>query len=227
MSEFYADENYSVEKILNKLNIKSDVESKLVNNYIKNFNILPENNELTNYYFYRGSYLNNIDLVNKIVNNERNNLKEGIVTNHVDISYRNSKILWIKKNEESYPLYKDLVYYVKDANKDMWNFKINTFCEDLQYAEYDSENQGQYDWHLDIGEKSSSTRKLSISIQLSDPEEYEGGELQFQTGRSVRVAPKEKGTVIIFPSYFLHRVTPVTKGVRKSLVYWVHGEPFC
>ena len=76
--------------------------------------------------------------------------------------------------------------------KNMWNFKINTFCEDLQYAEYYSENRGQYDWHLDIGEMSSSTRKLSISIQLSDPEDYEGGELQFQTGRTVRAAPKEK-----------------------------------
>ena len=97
MSEFYADENYSIEKILNKLDVESNVESKLVNNYIKNFNILPENNELTNYYFYRGSYLNNIDLIDKIINNERNNLKEGIVTNHVDASYRNSKILWIKK----------------------------------------------------------------------------------------------------------------------------------
>lgn len=196
-----------------------------VNQYIDTFNILPTNNELVNYYFYKECFLEDISTIENLV--LENNLEEGNVSGIIDKSYRSSRINWIKKNDASYDIYKKLVRFVKDANKNMWNFRLNSFTEDLQYSEYSSETNGHYDWHLDIGENQSSTRKLSISIQLSDPEDYEGGELQFLTGRNIRIAPKSKGTMILFPSYMLHRITPVTKGVRKSLVYWVHGEPFC
>ena len=196
-----------------------------VNQYIDTFNILPTNNELVNYYFYKECFLEDISTIENLV--LENNLEEGNVSGVIDKSYRSSRINWIEKNDASYDIYKKLVRFVKDANKNMWNFRLNSFTEDLQYSEYSSETNGHYDWHLDIGENQSSTRKLSISIQLSDPEDYEGGELQFLTGRNIRIAPKSKGTMILFPSYMLHRITPVTNGVRKSLVYWVHGEPFC
>ena len=196
-----------------------------VNQYIDTFNILPTNNELVNYYFYKECFLEDISTIDNLV--PENSLEEGNVSGIIDKSYRSSRINWIEKNDASYDIYKKLVTFVKDANKNMWNFRLNSFTEDLQYSEYSSETNGHYDWHLDIGENQSSTRKLSISIQLSDPEDYEGGELQFLTGRNIRIAPKSKGTMILFPSYMLHRITPVTKGVRKSLVYWVHGEPFC
>ena len=78
---------------------------------------------------------------------------------------------------------------------------------------------------MDVG-ANSSTRKLSVSIQLTDPEEYEGGELNFFINKDVIEAPKTKGTVIIFPSFFMHKVKMVTKGVRKSLVIWIHGPVF-
>lgn len=196
-----------------------------VNQYIETFNILPTNNELVNYYFYKECFLEDISTIENLV--PENSLEEGNISGIIDKSYRSSHINWIEKNDASYDIYKKLIRFVKDANKNMWNFRLNSFTEDLQYSEYSSETNGHYDWHLDIGENQSSTRKLSISIQLSDPEDYEGGELQFLTGRHIRIAPKSKGTMILFPSYMLHRITPVTKGVRKSLVYWVHGEPFC
>jgi PKHD-type hydroxylase len=68
-------------------------------------------------------------------------------------------------------------------------------------------------------------RKLSLVCQLSDPSEYEGGELQINTGE-IFTPEKQKGTVILFPSYLLHRVTPVTKGTRRSLVLWIEGPAF-
>jgi PKHD-type hydroxylase len=99
------------------------------------------------------------------------------------------------------------------------------FKEQLQLSEYNGDDEGHYDWHMDCG-KEVNTRKLSLSIQMSDPEEYEGGELNIHTHAGISTAPKLKGTVILFPSYLLHRVTKVTKGNRKSLVCWIHGPPF-
>jgi PKHD-type hydroxylase len=73
-----------------------------------------------------------------------------------------------------------------------------------------------------------SVRKLSISIQLTNPEEYEGGELKLYDGDEdkTNVMDKTQGTLIIFPSYVLHEVMPVTKGTRNSLVAWVTGPQF-
>jgi PKHD-type hydroxylase len=68
--------------------------------------------------------------------------------------------------------------------------------------------------------------KISLSIQLSDPSEYEGGDLEFTWGRSSKFAPKEKGAMVLFPSYSLHKVHPVTKGKRRALVLWAHGPAF-
>jgi PKHD-type hydroxylase len=79
---------------------------------------------------------------------------------------------------------------------------------------------------MDFGTGELSNRKLSITVQLSDPDEYEGGELQFMVNQNIFTAPKDKGTAIIFPSFALHRVTPITKGSRKSIVGWISGAPY-
>jgi PKHD-type hydroxylase len=79
---------------------------------------------------------------------------------------------------------------------------------------------------MDFGGYSTSTRKLSMVVQLTDPSEYEGGKLQFMINRSVLDAPNDKGTVIFFPAYLNHRVTQLTKGKRNSLVFWFHGPTF-
>jgi len=79
---------------------------------------------------------------------------------------------------------------------------------------------------MDIGKGKYSKRKISITVQLSDPDEYEGGDFEFLIGKEIIKLPRKKGCAIVFPSYFLHRVTPVTKGTRKSLVLWGSGQPF-
>jgi len=79
---------------------------------------------------------------------------------------------------------------------------------------------------VDVGEANYEPRKISLSLQLSEPSDYEGGELVLQAGDSERVAEKARGTLIAFPSFVLHRVRPVTAGVRKSLVIWVAGPEF-
>ena len=85
---------------------------------------------------------------------------------------------------------------------------------------------GHYDWHMDTGPDQFSRRKISITVQLSDPSEYEGGDLQLKINSGHQNTPKGFGTVVIFPSYLLHRVTPVTGGLRKSLVLWITGPAF-
>lgn len=77
--------------------------------------------------------------------------------------------------------------------------------------------------HTDVGD-SLSTRKLSFVIQMTEPDEYDGGELQFMQGPA-NVAT-EKGWMTVFPSYRVHQVTPVTRGVRHAIVGWIHGPAF-
>ena len=145
-------------------------------------------------------------------------------TNKTNTSYRRSKVLWIPKNKHTLWIYSKLGELTCEVNKAMgWDFDISCMTECIQYTEYDAEYEGFYDWHLDIGNNTTSKRKISISIQLSSSDDYEGGELKFKIGRTTDIASKEKNCAIFFPSYFLHKVEPVTKGKRKSLVLWISG----
>jgi PKHD-type hydroxylase len=81
---------------------------------------------------------------------------------------------------------------------------------------------GHYDWHADLG-PGISNRKLSVVLQLSDPKDYVGGDLQMNTGGAITTVPKEYGLLCFFPSFVLHRVTPLTSGTRTSLVTWLCG----
>ena len=96
--------------------------------------------------------------------------------------------------------------------------------EGLQFTNYEAPS-GKYGKHVDRG-LNMPVRKLSISIQLTDPEEYEGGELYLYNDDKETLMDKTQGTLIIFPSYVLHEVMPVTKGTRNSLVTWVTGKQF-
>jgi len=146
------------------------------------------------------------------------------VKNDFNQSTRNSQIKWILPNDNSKFLYDTLTYYTKYANDSNYSLDIVGSKDAIQYTEYDSKTNDNYDWHLDIGKE--STRKLSIIVQLSSPDEYEGGELQLKMGPEPTNIPKQKGFITVFPSFLLHRVTPVTKGLRKSLVWWVGGSQF-
>jgi len=111
--------------------------------------------------------------------------------------------------------------YVIQANEERWEFDLTGFGDGLQYTKYFG-GGGHYDWHSDVG-LTVPHRKLSMVVQLSDELEYEGGTLQLNVGHDWLEISKKKGTLVIFPSFVLHRVTPVTSGVRQSLVSWISG----
>ena len=186
---------------------------------------LKYSNNLNNYYFFQGG-LSTEEIVRLDKQLEDIELHEGNTSGVVNKRYRDSRISWLPKTEEWMWLYNKVGLYANRANDAMWNFDISFMNEQIQYTEYDESYKGKYDWHVDFGEGSSSLRKIAIVVQLSDSEDYEGCELQFYTSKSITTAPQGKGTVICFPTYFLHRVTPITKGKRRSLVLWVSGRPF-
>ena len=139
---------------------------------------------------------------------------------------RKSNIKWLPKNESFAWVYDRLMNYITIANENMWGFDLYSVLDSIQYTQYDGTEQGFYDWHLDTGPDELSYRKVSLVVQLSDPIAYEGGDLEIRSGGGLSKASKTIGTVTIFPSYLLHRVTPVTSGLRESLVLWAGGEHY-
>jgi PKHD-type hydroxylase len=178
----------------------------------------------TNYYrFIQAIPETTVDDLRKILDTKE--LQDAqIGDGEVNTATRRTKIFWLPKTDEFVELYKIFHQLISKGNEEFYKFRLSEITEHIQYTVYNSEDEGHYDWHLDMG-PNKARRKLSLVCQLSDPSEYEGGELQINTGR-VFVAEKEKGTVILFPSYLMHRVTPVTKGIRRSLVLWIEGPAF-
>ena len=147
----------------------------------------------------------------------------------VDESFRisNIKLLDIAKYEE---LFQTIWRYALNANRYAYGFDIAN-VENCQFSVYDSKDKAKYDWHIDTiwGNPSTFDRKISLIIQLSDPSEYEGGQFQvkgvFESEEEKELMNK-KGTIITIPSFVEHRVTPVTKGRRLSLIAWIEGTKF-
>jgi len=150
---------------------------------------------------------------------------------------RKSDIVWLS----GYWLYKELHPYINIANeKANWNFQWD-WSESCQYTEY---KEGQfYDWHCDSNptpydkpddpNTNGKIRKLSLILSLSEPEEYEGGDVEFgfhdndgNKQPSICEEVRPRGSLIIFPSFVWHRVKPVTRGIRHSLVCWSLGQPY-
>jgi len=151
---------------------------------------------------------------------------------------RDSNIVWIAENW----VYKELHPYIRSASANAgWNFQWD-YSEPCQFTKY---NKGQYyDWHCDSWEHTynkpntsshGKIRKLSVTLSLSDEKDYKGGELEFDfrnmdpdKKRNTMVCKeiRPKGSMVIFPSFLWHRVRPVTKGSRYSLVVWNLGWPF-
>jgi len=139
---------------------------------------------------------------------------------------RSSSIKWIPKTDEWQWLYEKLMRMAEEANS-IWKFNLVSADESIQYTEYYDTAEGHYDWHQDIGPGSGSLRKISITVQLSEPNEYEGGEFEMWSGgKSIVTAEKGAGVVFMFPSYMMHRVKKITKGTRKSFVLWVGGDHY-
>ena len=98
-------------------------------------------------------------------------------------------------------------------------------AESTQLTSYNGDEEGHYDWHIDVG-KGVPNRKLSYTIQLSKPEDYEGGDLEFLGTETNTEAFRQQGACIIFPSFLAHKVTKVKSGTRYAVVGWVHGPTY-
>jgi PKHD-type hydroxylase len=145
----------------------------------------------------------------------------------IDTEQRRTDIIW---QDSMQPLGCIARAYIDVANQVAgWGYALNNAAisqEMTQVSKYRSENKGHYDWHIDSHPPIGNTqRKLSISILLSDPSEFEGGELQFKGMEDRKILTKQ-GSIVVFPSFVEHRVTPVTKGVRYSAVTWASGPAF-
>jgi PKHD-type hydroxylase len=142
----------------------------------------------------------------------------------VNTNVRRSQISWLDNNPNTKWVFEKLAHVASVLNADHFRFDLTGFGETLQLTNYDQSENGMYGWHQDYG--GGVSRKLSLAVQLADPSEYEGGNLQVMTtGMPVNVR-KQRGLIAAFPSYVLHQVTPVTQGSRQSLVAWVSGPAF-
>ncbi len=138
---------------------------------------------------------------------------------------RITRVAWIDANPDNKWIYDRVQQIAMMINAMSYRFDLSGFSERVQYSVYHGSEGGHYDWHVDQGAL-VNRRKLSLTLQLSDPSHYEGGELEFLAGARTEHAPRERGMLIAFPSYGVHRVAPVTAGTRKSLVIWVTGPQF-
>ena len=138
---------------------------------------------------------------------------------------RDSKISWLYPIDKMDWVFRRVTDITLNLNERFFNFDLFGLNEGFQFTNYEAPS-GKYGKHVDRS-INTPVRKLSISIQLTTPEEYEGGELKLYDGEEEgTVMSKEQGTLIMFPSYILHEVMPVTKGERNSLVTWVTGKQF-
>ena len=176
----------------------------------------------TNYYWFNGGLTS--EEVDKIVEDAKEYpfVKALVVDEENTDKFRKSNIKWLPFESKWDWVIDKIMSQVVEANDTIWKFDLNSVIDNIQYTEYEG-NGGHYDWHLDIGPGSISHRKISIVVQLSDPEEYVGGDLEIMTGSDHTKIPRGKGNVVIFPSFLLHRVVPLVSGNRKSLVLWVGG----
>ena len=149
---------------------------------------------------------------------------------------RKSKVAWFIRPEHAplHKLFDNLNSVIEKVNEDFYNFDLNGYTS-IQYTSYYGEESGEYGYHIDMHTgpqmeddhlKYNEVRKLSIVLFMSDPESYEGGKFTMKLGEDEFEIEQKRGRVILFPSFLLHKVHPVTKGVRKSIVTWVEGPKF-
>jgi PKHD-type hydroxylase len=155
-------------------------------------------------------------------------LKEaGLVGGTKAPEIRRAEIGWLDDIAQTAWVMDRMMRLVSQANHQAFGFDLSDFGESPQVACYDAARMGHFDWHSDIGAGTwAAKRKLTIVVQLSDPAAYDGGLLELRPDSNIRSAPQTRGTAILFPSFVLHRVTPVTAGTRWSLTLWSHGPAF-
>lgn len=151
----------------------------------------------------------------------------GLVRQTTAHQIRRAELSWLDDIPEAAWVMDRMLRLVGQANREAFGFDLTDFLESPQVARYGAEREGHFDWHSDIGAgQLASKRKLTIVVQLSDPADYDGGTLELRPDSNLRQAPRDRGTAVLFPSFVLHRVTPVTAGTRWSLTLWSHGPAF-
>ncbi len=159
-------------------------------------------------------------LQEKALNAQDDGLAGGSFKNEI----RRSKVGWLNNSPDSQWVYERLSHVVSSLNSELYMFSLSGFGEPIQLTNYGSEDRGKYGWHQDFNAVIS--RKLSLVMQLTDKEDYEGGNLELLNSPEPTCIEKKRGLITLFPSWQLHQVTPVTKGSRQSLVCWITGRPF-
>lgn len=140
---------------------------------------------------------------------------------------RRAEIVWLDDMPGAGWVMDRLIGITVAANRAAYGFDLTDFGESAQAARYDAARAAHFDWHADIGGGMwAMRRKLTVVVQMSDPDDYRGGALDIWSGHTPQTAPRTIGTAVVFPSFHLHRVEPVTKGLRWSLTLWAHGPAF-
>jgi PKHD-type hydroxylase len=150
--------------------------------------------------------------------------EKGTVFDPAEKEKRKSTIGWLPFNKMQ-PMYDDINNFIQKTNRNHFGFGDIQIREQAQITEY--LKGGYYDWHTDTSlhmDSEPAVRKLSMTLLLNDPSEFEGGELQIAGAKNTKLM--KQGHATIFASFLQHAVTPVTRGVRRSLVMWFGGEPF-
>lgn len=151
----------------------------------------------------------------------------GLVGGETNHNLRRADIAWLDDCDGSEWVMDRIMEVVRRANRELYDFVLTEFAESPQVARYDAAREGHFTWHSDIGDgPAARRRKLTIVVQLSDPTDYDGGALELMPDANIATAARTQGAATLFPSFVLHRVTPVTRGVRHSLTLWSHGPSF-
>ncbi|MEQ8666491.1 MAG: 2OG-Fe(II) oxygenase [Rhodospirillales bacterium] len=149
----------------------------------------------------------------------------GLVAGRFDTEVRQSALVWLPEGGEFEWVTRRMARLAADANRDVFRFALDGLEEQLQLACYGPGHF--YNWHIDRGRGTlAGRRKITLSVQLTDPEDYVGGELELNADGHPLQAPSDQGTMVAFAAHTLHRVAPVITGNRLALVAWVHGPDF-
>ncbi len=144
-----------------------------------------------------------------------------------DHNLRRADLVWLDEVPGSEWAMDKIMDLVRVANRDVFDFDVTEFAESPQVAQYGADREGHFAWHSDIGDgRLAERRKLTVVVQLSDAADYSGGDLELMPGTNVINADRTQGAAVLLPAFVLHRVTPVTRGVRRSLTVWCHGPAF-
>jgi len=156
-------------------------------------------------------------------------LEQARLTGNGANSIRATQVAWVHRTDATDDLYLRMEAVVLRLNAELFRADLSGLST-MQFAVYRESESGYFDWHSDYGrdrnDPGQEPRKLTLSLQLSDGDAYDGCDLEARAVWQLDTAPRERGTLVAFRANVLHRVTPITRGARKSLVIWATGPEY-